>query len=401
MLEKKKKKQKKAAIDPLAAILEAKQKSQLIVKERSTVLDQDPSVIAVEDVDDVEKKEDKDKPAEKEEKTKPKRQRQLKPPTTKELTPEEIEILSKKLIITNAVNLIQTHERARQARLYYGDLDNLRRLRAFANKKAEGQEKNIDNESALKIQTVWRGYTARQDYKRREKERRLLIGMTEPSQISKEEQEKFRRNIEKRRELREQRYKEYIKANLNEKERVLKVIGPGLMEDIGDEIREWFKQWYLIAKAFDKYPDEEMGGTVLVIRGETLTPEEYLIELMKRKKEKKKSPADKKKEKEAKLKAKKDAKEKAMKEKLKAKKEAAAAKKREMKGDFEFGLGDTEADKMCDIGFKEYNDLWQFRPDDENPNDAPYMEMITDEKCYEMQLELRKQVDELMRYVYQ
>lgn len=391
-LQERKRKSKKVVIDPLAAMLEAKQKNEAA----EAVAD----VVDVPQSDNNEKQEEQEteeKKDEKDEKNKPIKQRQLKPPTIKELTPEEIEILKQKQIITNAINLIQTHDRARQARLYYGDLDYLRKMRGVKTKKSDSAEKDIEEISAVKIQTIWRGYTARQEYKRREKHRRLLIGMTEPSQISKEEHEKFKKNIEKRRELREQRYKEYIKTNLDEKERVLKVIGPGLMEDLGDEIREWFRQWYVVAKCFDKYPEEDVGGTILVIRGQTLTPEEYLVEQMKKKKAKKKSPEEKKKEKEAKLKAKKEAKERAKKEKLKAKREAASARKREMKGEFDFKLGDTDADKLYKNGFKEYENLWSFRPDEENPNDAPYMDMITNEKCYEMQLELRKEVDEMMR----
>lgn len=37
-------------------------------------------------------------------------------------------------------------------------------------------EPEYEEQCALKIQTVWRGYTARRDFKEREKQRRLLIG---------------------------------------------------------------------------------------------------------------------------------------------------------------------------------------------------------------------------------
>ena len=80
--------------------------------------------------------------------------------------------------------------------------------------------------------------------------------MYEPSWRSKEEFETLERNLQKRRDIRDQRIKEYIEANLNERARVFRVVGPGLMEDIGDEIREWFWQWYTQVKNFDNYPPE-------------------------------------------------------------------------------------------------------------------------------------------------
>lgn len=221
--------------------------------------------------------------------------------------------------------------------------------------------------------------------------------MTEPSWRSHEEKEKFQNTVEQRRELRYQHIRDYIKANLDEKDRVLRVIGPGLMEDIGDEIREWFHFWYDSIRIFDKYPDEEKGGTILVVRGETMTPKEWIDEVERRRKAKKKGGKDKKKEKEAKEKAKKAAAEKKKKEKEKAKREAKLARRREMKGEFEFQMSDSIAKQRFKAGFNEQRELWGDKPFEQNPTDAPYMDIITDQKCYEMQLELRKNVDELMR----
>ena len=48
-------------------------------------------------------------------------------------------------------------------------------------------------------------------------------------------------------------------------------------------------------------------------------------------------------------------------------------------------------------GFQEYTDLWAEVNDIDNPEDKIYMEHITDKMCYELQLEVRPQVDELMR----
>lgn len=220
--------------------------------------------------------------------------------------------------------------------------------------------------------------------------------MTEPSWKSNEEHEKFQKNLEKRRQLRDQRIKEYVEANLNEKARVLKVIAPGLMEDVGDEIREWFREWYTKANTFDKYPDEEKGGSILVVRGETITPEHYLAEQERKKKEKGKKKKDKEKLKAEKAKKKAQEAERKRKEKEKKKQEARAKKKMRPE-DFEFKFEASVAEKAFGEGFKEHKEIWDEIDDLQNPEERHYMSMITEEKCYEMQLEIRPMVDELMR----
>lgn len=220
--------------------------------------------------------------------------------------------------------------------------------------------------------------------------------MTEPSWKSKEVFEKFQRNLEQRRALRDQRIREYIQANLDEKVRVLRVIGPGLMEDIGDEIRAWFRHWYDVARNFDKFPDEEKGGSILVIKYETITPEQWLLDVERKKREAKKKKADKAKLAAEKAKKKKEEAERKKKEKEKKKKEAAAAKKRRGK-DFEYKLAASPALQQFQEGFKEHKKIWDERDDMLNPLETHYMDMITDEKCYEMQMEVRPKVDELMR----
>ena len=97
----------------------------------------------------------------------------------------------------------------------------------------------IKEEAAKVIQRSIRAHNFRNTYKRREIQRRLLIGMVEPSWRPKEEFIKFENNLEKRRVVRDQHIRDYIKANLDERARVLRVVAPGLFEDIGDEIREW------------------------------------------------------------------------------------------------------------------------------------------------------------------
>lgn len=100
-------------------------------------------------------------------------------PEVPELSPEEIEAQKKKEVITFAVKLIQTHERGRQARNYYLEfftINAAKKAIAAGEKQPPTPEPSTLNNAAVGIQKVWRGHQAREYMKRREKERRLLIG---------------------------------------------------------------------------------------------------------------------------------------------------------------------------------------------------------------------------------
>ncbi|KAK9869258.1 hypothetical protein WA026_003009 [Henosepilachna vigintioctopunctata] len=324
-----------------------------------------------------------------------------------QLTPEEIEHKKREEVIKAAVDLIQRHERARQARLYHSEINviYLKHLeeskpgkREIA-KEAHTLEEKV--KAATTIQKVYRGYFCRKYLKYREEERRILLGMYEKSFRSRKEFDIEEQEIEKRRRLRELRIKEYIDGNLAEKERVLRVVGPGLMEDIGDEIREWFYQWYIRAKNFDKYPPEEKGGTILVVRGETMTPEEWIEEVERRRREKARAKGNKQlKEKLKAEKAKKKAAEKAAKkQKQLALKQARKEKKRRRNDtkNYQMEFDDPEGKELYAEGQKEHKLVWDFRDELLNPEEKHYMDIITEQRCYEVQLEMRKIVDEMMR----
>ncbi|KAF2885219.1 hypothetical protein ILUMI_20938 [Ignelater luminosus] len=333
-----------------------------------------------------------------------KRERRVSPvqkvfPHQKSLTEEELAELKHKSEVADAAFLIQKHERGRQGRIYFGDVARLHKLRKKATQGSRSKIRQdaapeVQIAAAITIENLWRGFTVRQHLKKRDRERRLLINMTEPSWVSTAEHDKVKEALEERRALRDQHVREYIDANLKEKERVLRVVAPGLMEDIGDEIREWFRRWYNEIRNFDKYPPPEVGGSILVVRGETMTPKEYLdeVERLRREKEVAKGKGDKDAEKKKKAEE-----EKKKKEAEKKKKAAEAAAKKKAGKDFKFTFKESIAAQKFNEAFKEYQELWDERPFEENKLQKPYMDIITDQKCYEMQLEVRPQVDELMR----
>ncbi|XP_030750135.1 dynein regulatory complex protein 11-like [Sitophilus oryzae] len=321
-----------------------------------------------------------------------------------ERTPEELE----KQRFEDAVMLIRKAEKARQDRVYfyekYLELKRRKELQQIgAQRKEPVKESDPDtkNKAAMAMQSVWRGHSARNNLKFREEQRRLLIGMNESSWKSKKEFEIFEANLEKRRDYRDQKLREYIDAIDNEKARILRVVAPGLFEDIEDEIREWFHRWYDEARTFDKYPAEEKGGTILVVRGETLTPKEYLDEYERKRREKVKAggkDAQKEKEKKEREKKAKAEAEKKKKEAERKKKEAEAKKKKKKNpADFEYEYEETLSKPLKNMGEEDFVKIWNDRSDFDNPMETHYMDLITEKECYETQLQVRKQADELMR----
>lgn len=78
------------------------------------------------------------------------------------------------------MKLVQTHERARQGRMYFLELYTIlvsKKAALVPGKKAPpAPELEIVNPAAIEMQRKYRGHQAKEYVKRRERERRLLIG---------------------------------------------------------------------------------------------------------------------------------------------------------------------------------------------------------------------------------
>lgn len=80
--------------------------------------------------------------------------------------------------------MIQIHERARQARIYYFQVNKLhlekkkqQQMSPAQLKKIVEPDPQIFSDAAATIERVWRGHHVRKTIKRNEEERRLLIGI--------------------------------------------------------------------------------------------------------------------------------------------------------------------------------------------------------------------------------
>lgn len=87
----------------------------------------------------------------------------------------------------------------------------------------------------------------------------------------------------------------FVQACLDVKARIVKVHSEWIVEDISDHIRNWFREMYDISGEFDKYPPALKGGTILVLRGETMSPVEFGVFVRRRNEMGAMSPAERKK----------------------------------------------------------------------------------------------------------
>ncbi|EDS41892.1 conserved hypothetical protein [Culex quinquefasciatus] len=259
----------------------------------------------------------------------------------------------------------------------------------------------INNRASRRIQRYWRKYQERKRLIRERYKKSAFLGMIDEmergpdlgARIDQAEAERRKRKLE---------FDEaFVQAIKDEKARILQQRGPWIMEDISDHIRAWFRDFYDHAHAFDRYPEIWEGGTLLVIRGETMTPDEYMKEQERKALEKKKSAEQKKKEAEARKKLKEKEKEKrlAEKEKIKEmKREEKAREKAEGKTyDYKKPEFATNAYLTMQEALTSYEKDWYFVDELENKEELPIMEWITLDKFAEVHQELRPIVDEVLR----
>ncbi|KAL2740635.1 IQ and AAA domain-containing protein 1-like [Vespula squamosa] len=278
-------------------------------------------------------------------------------------------------IMHDAVLLIQSHERARIGRRIGKEAQIMYEYK----KKVQNDEKDpstkVDKEEYIEaiviIQRAWRRFAARKDLNRRINHLEELLDMTIPSwkpqDISKRDEEIFQRRLE----IIPIYAAETERTTQDESIRLLKIVGPGLIEDITDEIHEWFIVWYNTAGYFDVYPPAELGGSILIVTGQTMDPEEYLMQQIQKMKEKKKP-----------------------KQKPEQQKEPKAKKQEDNGG---WSMPETPLFTCLETANNEFIENWSYRDESSNPLQKPYLDLITDKLCYELQFEMRLIVDELMR----
>lgn len=193
-----------------------------------------------------------------------------------------------------------------------------------AQRDAEVQKQR--DRAAFVIQRSFRNFQQQKALEKRKWQQLKLCGLVQaPDDPDKPNQKLIDDKMQSKRRERKKEFDEcFIKALEDEKARILKVKSHFIMEDISDDIRQWFHEFYKDAKDFHRYPEEFEGGTIMVMRGETSTVEEFVIE-------KSKTPAQKAKEKAERRKAKKEEKKNKKKQEVLEKKAELEKRKLELK----------------------------------------------------------------------
>nr|AFN42310.1 IQ calmodulin-binding motif-containing protein [Cotesia sesamiae Mombasa bracovirus] len=181
------------------------------------------------------------------------------------LTPDDIDIPipSKRKIpqprsdnqLAKAVLMIQKHERARASR------------RKFSSKVDPQDRRSIGFEdldkfckAVVTVQRFWRGYHTRKLLRHRKERLDEVLGLVpgvRNTKVLNEDQENFNRRLGLQARMQE--------GPGDEKSKIIEEMEPGLMEDITDELREWFRVWYQEVGHFGSFPPADQGGSVLIV----------------------------------------------------------------------------------------------------------------------------------------
>ncbi|KAL6052586.1 hypothetical protein STEG23_025336, partial [Scotinomys teguina] len=295
----------------------------------------------------------------------------------------------KSLAWEEAVNLIQTAERARQGRLRAMLMKQifLRELRAKEIKKL-GKRQADPGLAALQIQKVWQGFHQRKKTVKEREEDMIFLGMKPPHSFNKvsaaviqsEHVAHLRNEVQLKHE---QNYREALvdiqkELRLNE--------GPAIKERLQDQIRQWFIEYRNLTGTFPEYPTVEEGGSAVIFSNKT--PEQVIEDILTSQEEEEKFKRKKKKEeKESKPKKGKKAKERKSNRKEKVIQEE----------DEEWKMSPSHFLQVMEEGNRLYKETWMNKDESWNFHQDYDPEMIREEKWKELEFEIRVQVDELMR----
>lgn len=171
----------------------------------------------------------------------------------------EEEVPVERLTELEAIRIIQMHERARQGRLRAQFMKEIRSLKEKG--KPERAKAETGFLAAMKIQKMWRGYTSRTQTRKKKLEEMILIGMLpDPKQDT-----KIQENIDFVRRQRHKTQAEYYQLYMDSLKRFEDEIkskqGAPMTEDMADEIRNWFKDYFVRTGKLPEFPSEEAGGS--------------------------------------------------------------------------------------------------------------------------------------------
>ncbi|XP_015436348.1 PREDICTED: IQ and AAA domain-containing protein 1 [Dufourea novaeangliae] len=282
-------------------------------------------------------------------------------------------ILPKQLTESEAIRLIQAHERARQGRLRFQFMKEIRKMKARSTIKPETEVQNDVRKktAAMRIQKVWRGYVTRRKIRKRCLDEMLLIGMLQPSQ----EITETTRQAEKVRQERYQKqikYQELYENLITEiKERIRKEKSAIMEENIRSEIRNWINTYFQQTGKIPDLPSAESGGSRIIFsrQGTESTISKSTAVSSKESKKSKKS---------------------------KTKKDSETEQSEE---ETEQGFKSIPSNFLSELVHcnQEYQEIWKNKDESMNAAQLPYVNIIENDKTKEVEHEVRATVDQALR----
>ncbi|XP_053624222.1 dynein regulatory complex protein 11-like [Plodia interpunctella] len=322
-------------------------------------------------------------------------------------TAEELEEMRKLEEYNGHINNIQRMERSRRkVRERVHKMNELHNTYIeLAGLKAPPAREELKIRAAKVIQYAYRLFMKLKRDNVKELKRKTIMGMIMPSWSPPSAKLQLEKVKEERRNIRRKYFEKFLAEKLKEDARVFKLREGDIMDDITAEINDWLREWYKEVKIFDEFPYPEEGGSILIVRGDTMTVEEYIVwreaedKRLKAqagaKKTKEQIKAEKKYEEEERKRIAQEAKEKEAKRML-------DYKKSRHNPDFDPGIylykGNT-LDRLQEAWF-DYQDQWKSIDIADAPVDAikGYILQLIIENAYQSaQFELRPIVDEVMR----
>ncbi|CAK1588047.1 unnamed protein product [Parnassius mnemosyne] len=194
------------------------------------------------------------------------------------LSPEELEKRKLEEEYNTHINNIQRMERSRyviREKNQKFNKDAALYLELAGLKKPEASE-NMKQRAAALIQKIYRRFMEIKREQLRDNQLKEKLQMIIPSRYIPSAKDELRKVQEIRRSFRQKYHEKWLVENIKEKTRVLKLREGDIMEDISAEIREWFQDWYNNVRTFDEFPWPDEGGSILVVKGDTFTIEEYI-----------------------------------------------------------------------------------------------------------------------------
>ncbi|XP_026761943.1 IQ and AAA domain-containing protein 1-like [Galleria mellonella] len=323
------------------------------------------------------------------------------------LSPQELEEIRLREEYEKHINNIQRMERSRlvtRNNVHKRNKD-INLYLELAGIKAPQVREELRIRAAMFIQKAYRRFMEIKREKNKDIQLRQKLGMIMPSWSPPSAYIQLEKVKEQRRNYRRKYYEKWMEENIKENARVLRLREGDIMEDISSEIRQWFQEWYHEVRLFDEFPWPEEGGSILVVKGETFTIEEYIdwrTAEEKRLKAEAEAPKTKEQIKAEKVAAREEKKRLAFEEKEREKKRLLDYKKTRLNPDNDPGIYISIGKTLEHLqsAWLDYQNQWQSIDNADPSKDAVkgyIMQLVTENAYKDVQLQLRPIVDEMMK----